>query len=906
MRTKHCLFLFYFFITVAVSSQTSFVISEAALAEKIYLQLDDNVYTNTQDVWFKAVVVSAETNIPSQLSRVLYVDLIGPDEKLLEQKLVKIDGGFGNNFFKLQKTYPKGRYLIRAYTEWNKNFGQDFIFKTYINVFASAEKDEVDPIKKLALVKDERGQEFVNIDIDALQLDSLQKRKLNIAMTYNNVRDSLVVKKDKTGNYKFSYKVPENTNVLTLTLETENKIKFTKTISLKGELTDLQFFPESGKMLQNHTNKIGFKAIDVAGVGVNVQGEIVDQNNNTVSKFKSNKLGMGIFALRPSIGNQYFARLTNATGKTKKYSLPPAVAKGSLLLISEMEDKIRISVVSNQLQSERIFIRSTCRGIAYYEIEGKLKNGQLTTTLPRNNFPEGIQVFTLLDNNKQPLAERLFFNELPKERLQIELSADAASYMQRDKTTLDIKILDNDVDSSVYDTSVLVINKELLNKEQNGRQNILSYLLLDSELRGNTENPSYYFDTNNEIRKFELDALLLTQGWRNYKYNTLSKNNFSFKNEPALNVNGRIGIPFSKIKKEGMEISMAVFGENTSFYSQRTDSLGYFDLQIADTYGERAKVLVQNNDKKDKKRNYPIALTKKKPIKIKYEHRPTIKKLDDEIQIIAQKKQNNKQALDAFDRLHGVTQLDEVVLIDRKLTPLQKKVTKKYGEADVVIKGEEIKAKEKKWSYGLYSVLLFNYPGEIEIETFPDGFMLAHVVAGSKRYEATLMMIDGKLVRDYDYNIIPHIPPSEVKSVEIIKYTKRFRLSYMEVFPDAHPLEIPKLGHIISIYTHGNVGLHSVSRPKGQFHTLIPVFSAEKEFYVPKYDTPEELNSNKPDLRSLVYWKPHVKVKTNKKSSVEFYNGDSLGEMLVIVETVSKNGKIGYQELTYSINDKNK
>lgn len=50
------------------------------------------------------------------------------------------------------------------------------------------------------------------------------------------------------------------------------------------------------------------------------------------------------------------------------------------------------------------------------------------------------------------------------------------------------------------------------------QENIRSYFLLSSELKGAIENPSFYFNEENKERYEAIDALMLTQGWRNYKY----------------------------------------------------------------------------------------------------------------------------------------------------------------------------------------------------------------------------------------------------------------------------------------------------------------------------------------------------------------------------------------------------
>lgn len=60
--------------------------SNALIAEKVYLQLDKKVYTTGSMVWFKSIVLSAFSHVPSSLSGVLYVELINPNEDILEKK----------------------------------------------------------------------------------------------------------------------------------------------------------------------------------------------------------------------------------------------------------------------------------------------------------------------------------------------------------------------------------------------------------------------------------------------------------------------------------------------------------------------------------------------------------------------------------------------------------------------------------------------------------------------------------------------------------------------------------------------------------------------------------------------------------------------------------------------------
>lgn len=129
-----------------VFSQEQILVSDEALAEKIYLQIDSESYVNNGTIWLKALVVNAVNHKPTQRSGVLYVELINPFQEIIQQKKLKIEDGVASNSFDLNPSYPEGRYQLRAYTRWNLNFGNDFIFTKYINVFSTVENEETSAI----------------------------------------------------------------------------------------------------------------------------------------------------------------------------------------------------------------------------------------------------------------------------------------------------------------------------------------------------------------------------------------------------------------------------------------------------------------------------------------------------------------------------------------------------------------------------------------------------------------------------------------------------------------------------------------------------------------------------------------------------------------------------------------
>lgn len=879
----------------------------ASLSEKIYLQLDGNVYTNNQTVWFKAIVTNATDHKPTSLSGVLYVELISPDEKITRKKLVKIENGIGDGFFQLHESDMTGRYLIRAYTQWNQNFGEALIFKEYIKIYPSSSKEEENPITNIALVEKQPGKFWFNATLNPFAVDSLHEKKLKVYITLDGKKDSLSIKRNRDEKYSIDYPVPADGQLITLNMTTNNLINYSKTIALDQDLIDFQFFPESGALVDGLPGKVAFKVLDLSGNGKKVTGDIVDEGGRVITSFKSNALGMGVFAITANSDVDYYAKLASKSdeGLSLKYPLPKAVPEGNILSVRKAQDKIHLTASSNYLVNDSVYIHVRSRGLKQYLIKGTLKEGEIGFFISAIQLPDGIIEFTLMDS-KQPLAQRLYFNERLSERLDIEISTKKNSYVQREKTTLDISIADDQNKAVSANLSVLVINKEQLGLVQNMRQNILTYLLMDSELKGNIEKPGYYFREENTTRYQDLDALMLTQGWRGYLYNNISGDTLLTPPEYMLNLSGSVKTSFSgKRKKREVELTMMTFNEPRLIQSQTTNDFGRFHFNINDQYGPDLNVVIQSANKAGKKKDYTILLDKKIMPSISFDQKKSIDKVNSMFNFIVDKNQERKMVDDAFRLSEGITYLDEVVIEEYQITPEREKVLKRLGKPDVVIDGDAIREKEEEWSYGLYSVLLFSFPNDIAIRRVggPGGFLYAKVLGG---FGPTLVVIDGIPVLNYNYHLIPGIPPSEVKSVEIIRGAKDFLNLFLEVVPDADPFSAPGAGDVISIYTHAGKGLRGSRSPKGLIQTSVPVFSPRREFYKPKYEKLLPKDWVKPDLRALLHWEPTIKTDSQGRASTSYYNADNIGETVVVVEAISDDGKIGYKEIEYIVDKRDR
>ena len=869
--------------------------------EKIYLQLDGKVYTTDKTIWFKVIVTNAISNTPTNLSGVLYVELIGPDAKVIEKKLIKLKNGIGDGFFDLNKSYTEGIYLIRAYTEWDKNFGAAFFFKEYIQVFAPSVTVKSEPISNITLVEKQKNNKELVANFDPLTIDSLQKRDLTVFVTIDNKKDSLSIKKNDDNKYILDYLIPDNSQFVTLKMKTKNLFTYSKTVALNEDRFDLQFFPESGELVNGLSSKVGFKALDYNGRGKSVEGEIINDKGEIVSLFKSNQLGIGSFQLTNVDKNTiYSARLKTHPDReiSDIYPLPQVASQGNVLSVVKTGNEILIIASSNYLNNDSIYIRASARGLVYYDIKGPLQDGVLRFALPSDSLPDGIIAFTMMDNLMQPVAERLYFNNRTENRINIAISTDKQTYSQRDSTNLSVVTTNSKEEPITANVSVMVFNKEQMGKIQSLRQNILSYFLLSSDLKGEIENPGFYFNqANNHFN--DLDALLLTQGWRKYLY-IKPVNKIRYQPETNLTVSGTVsGIFFQK--KKSAKLTLMTFGHHKSVQTQTTDSLGRFNFNINDEYGQNLNILIQSANKAGRNKNYTIVLDKKESPDVSFNHIIYVGKVDSVVKNIVKNNIEQKKVDETY-KLSGDILLGEVKVEAYKMTPARKKVMFEIGKPDRVISGEEIQKKEEKWSFGLYSVIQAKYPDIIvnRFRGYP-GYLPGFLWARVRTSQETLVVVDGITVNLFDYPLIPNIPPSEVSSFEIIKNAKHFAKLYQEFNPDAPPLALPSHGDVIAIYTYAGQGIFGVYKPEGIIQAAVPVFSASREFYAPKYKNLTASDWYKPDLRALIYWKPKLIADSLGKASVTFYNADITGNMEVVVEAISEDGKIGYKEITYDI-----
>ncbi|MCM1313455.1 MAG: hypothetical protein NC206_08595 [Bacteroides sp.] len=105
--------------------------------EKVYLHFDNTGYFKGEHIWYKAYVVRADNGMPTNISKVLYVELVSPNGDIVKTQKLRIDKGEAHGDLLLDDILSSGFYEVRAYTRYMTNWGGESLFSRVFPVFRS-------------------------------------------------------------------------------------------------------------------------------------------------------------------------------------------------------------------------------------------------------------------------------------------------------------------------------------------------------------------------------------------------------------------------------------------------------------------------------------------------------------------------------------------------------------------------------------------------------------------------------------------------------------------------------------------------------------------------------------------------------------------------------------------------
>ena len=102
--------------------------------EKVYLHTDKDIITGNENLWFSAYATLGTKHHYSFASKVLHVDFINPEGKIIKNQTIPLEEGRGKGSIKIPKNIVSGEYKLRAYTKWMRNKDASFYFSKTIKV----------------------------------------------------------------------------------------------------------------------------------------------------------------------------------------------------------------------------------------------------------------------------------------------------------------------------------------------------------------------------------------------------------------------------------------------------------------------------------------------------------------------------------------------------------------------------------------------------------------------------------------------------------------------------------------------------------------------------------------------------------------------------------------------------
>ncbi len=383
----------------------------------------------------------------------------------------------------------------------------------------------------------------------------------------------------------------------------------------------VQFFPESGNMINRLTSLIAFKAADTNGLPVNISGKIFNNLGDTIASIKTIHGGMGSFVIHCTPQTNYTALVT-ANGITKKIALPNVQASGIVLHTETHNyntgDSVFFHISRSGVNKEKFENLILCAQMENHFSVTKVHFAESTFNDPfdtsltapypllLNNFGSGVLQLSVLNEDGNTLAERLVFLHGKKTGTP-ELKPSAIS--SNNKKEFSIALPDD------YKGTIAVAATDADNEAtSNNSSYIRSAILLSAEVDKPIYEPEWYFDENREAAN-GLDVLLLTCKSTKPRLQSLLNNyeeRIKYLPEKSISLKGRAfemngekrtplanGSLFLILKAAADSISMPL--------NVNTDSAGFFilnDLNFRDT----ATLYVQTGTKLQGHTNNNIAL----------------------------------------------------------------------------------------------------------------------------------------------------------------------------------------------------------------------------------------------------------------------------------------------------------
>ena len=515
--------------------------------EKVYLHLDNNGYLPGETIWFKAYVMKASSLLPTDMSKVLYVELLNPDGQLIERKTLPVTNGRTYGDFKVDPGLCRpGYYEVRAYTRAMLNWDDAYVFSRVVPMY-------IEP---------------------------------NDTINFSDIKmpPQLYAKTKKPG------------------LRTEPKaLVDDNVITSKAAL--LSFYPEGGHITRGLPTRVAYKLTDRDGLPGPSEISICNQAGEEVLKSAVFHDGMGVFEL-PDTWQGGTARLLDNNDKEHIFDLPTPRPEGADVHVTcTPNDGLTIKILSTEsLQGTIAGLSVTCRANLLYFSDLTLQD-ENSINIPYQKLRDGILQISLFTPEGKVLSERLVWCAPHSTQPTMKIAQNQEIYAPFSPVVLDISLNDAEGKPLRGDFSLSVRDAATEFAPEGNSMQI--EMLMASDLKGYIHKPEFYFEADDATHSQALDLLLMVQGWRRYSWQEMAGvKPFELKQpmEDGLlffgNVTDTQAAGSNLAKDNGLNLNFLITqGGKAKTYDAKTKPDGTFALRLPDFWGDCPSVITITNAK---------------------------------------------------------------------------------------------------------------------------------------------------------------------------------------------------------------------------------------------------------------------------------------------------------------------
>ncbi|TLP78774.1 hypothetical protein [Maribacter sp. ACAM166] len=649
---------------------------------------------------------------------------------------------------------------------------------------------------------------------------------------------------------------------------------------------DLMFFPEGGDLVTGVSGVLGIKALDSRGVGQALKGSIHSTNGDLVAEFETAEFGLGKVNIIPKKNTDYYARI-NKGNEDRRFNLPVAKAAGYSLNIKNWKDNLLLQVTTTKGNSlEGTLLIGHLRGeLIFKKLGTGVDKDSYAVRLLTEELQEGIAQFTLFSSDGNPICERLVFVDHPGIHAEVIIKTNKDNFVTKEKVNLDISVLNKKGNPLQGDflTSVIPATHQL----KQGNMGLKGWLLLNSDLGGTVVDPDFFFSEDTKQKRFLLDALLLTHGWRRFVWKEMLgdeiQKDVAYVPEKGIMIKGTMVDYYHPSMAKSVIAKFNVL-EEALYDEQVADEKGQFSFGPY-YFNDSITAIIQAVDTTIR------AKSAQKNIAIIVEEWPDIPKT-----AISKDSVVRDSKIFKIEEFYSQTEypssyfLDEQDLI--KLNPVSIKAKKisrarfveeelnkttPYGRPDIRVFRDSVSG----WQ--TMSVLgLLQRRGAV---TRAGTSMMTSTTSNSISAVGPLVLFNGTStsITLAELNIMR---ANEVVYVDIIRGYNSGASMY----------GARGMFGVIAIYTNppSIEGLEKYNNPidiPGIKTARITGFYKACEFYSPNYS---EASTSKTELdyRTTLFWDPKVNLSKDGKTQIQFYTGDVTGDFMVKFQGISDTGKL--------------